>query len=252
MQISVVFARTVSCLLLLSAPFGRAQGCAGHARDTVFQQQSHVVSARALLIPPKAWRFFENARSAVERGQPEIADRETARALALAPRFAEVYLLRAVEQLHAGRAEAAIENVAIARGIEADLPWSSVVVASALNQLRRYDQVLVELEHARGAEVLSWQFAYERARAETGRHNLAAALHWSELAVGAAPPGCTEARLVHANALHLAGRQTEVVAELEAYLAEDRQGRQHAEVQHALQAAQQEISVSDGGLVAMK
>ena len=245
-------AAVLFCFSLSVASTAHSQSCSDRLRQAANHQESHVVSAKLLQIPPKAWHHFKEARAAIERNQPEIAEREVAKALVVAPRFAEVYLLRATQQLHAGQYQAALETIAAARGIDPDLPWSGVLAAGAHNGLHHYNDAIAELERTRGGEADSWQLDYEQARAETGLRDSAAALHWSELAVASAPVGCTEARLVRANALQLAGRHSEVVTELENYLAEDRQGTHHAEVLRALDRARQRSLAADRGLLAMK
>ncbi len=241
---------TLFALTLAFTQVARAQTCTEQK-----ESPTQTVSAADLRIPRHAWKHFENARSASQRNQPAVFERETALALAAAPQFAEIYLLRAAHEVQAGHYEAAFANVSTARQIQPNLPWSGVLVAGALNQLHRYDEAAAELDRGRGDELGSWQEKFERARAEIGRRNTVAALHWSELAVAAAPVGCTDARLVRANALQLAGRSPDALRELETFLVEDRrqgQGTSHADVQAALDrtrlSAQQQ---QDRGLLAV-
>ena len=211
-----------------------AQSCAEVLRAASRGQASRTISVQELLIPARAREHLEKARLAGEAHQPEIFARETERALALAPRFGEVYLLRAIQQLRLGQNEAALENVAASRRSRPDLPWSHVVGAGALTQLRRYDEAVAELLQAQGAEAESWQASFERARAEVGRGDADAALRWSELAVAAAPVGCTDALLVRANAFRIAGRVSEAIHQMELYLKLDRRGENRAQVLAAL------------------
>jgi tetratricopeptide (TPR) repeat protein len=224
------------CLCLFAA-CAHAQSCADALRRASGSQFTQSVSAQNLQIPAKAWQHLEKARAASESNQPQVFARETERALAIAPQFAEIYLLRAAQQLRLGQNEAALENVAAARRIEPDLPWSHVIEAGALTQFRRYDEAVAELDRARGEEAASWQASFERARAETGRHDSAAALHWSELAVEAAPVGCTDVLLVRANAFQIAGRIPEAIHQLELYLELDRRGVNDPQVLAALESA---------------
>jgi tetratricopeptide (TPR) repeat protein len=237
-------------LLCLSAACAHAQTCADALRHASGSQFTQSVSAQNLQIPAKAWQHLEKARAASESNQPEVFARETERALAIAPQFAEIYLLRAAQQLRLGQNEAALDNVAAARRIEPDLPWSHVVEAGALTQLRRYDEAVAELARASGDEAASWQVSFERARAETGRHDSNAALHWSKLAVEAAPVGCTDALLVRANAYQIAGRTPEAIHQMELYLELDRRGANHPQVLAALGSAN--ASAAESTKVALK
>ena len=228
-------ARLVAVLLCLLPLVAHAQATCTEAllRPAVV----HTVSARQLTIPPAAWDHFHRAAGAFKSGHAELAEAEAAKALALAPRFAEVDLLRAVAALAGGRNAETLSDLAQARALAPDLPWLGIGAAGALNNLHRYDAALTELATIPGAEVTGWEATYERARAEVGLNDIPAALAWSARAVTLAPPGCTDARLVHANALHLAGRVTESIAELEAFLAEDRRGIARPNVRAALAKA---------------
>lgn len=252
---NIRIAATLVCLVLPVTALAQAQAQSQAQARTQTSPQScavqsrprHSVSAADLHIPAKAWQHFERARTASENNQPDVFDREFAQALAADPSFAELYLLRAALELRRGQYDAALRTIETARALEPSLPWASIVVAGALTQLGHYDQALAELDRARGDEAGSWQDKFERARAELGRRHPEAALHWSQLAVTAAPAGCTDARLVLANAYQLSGQTPQAIAQLETYLAEDRQHTRRPQVQAALertraQQAEQELA----------
>ena len=226
------------CLLSLSAARAQslAPGCAVALRSPA--TTSAIVPVRLLALPAKARDHYGRAAVALAAGQPERADTEAARALTFAPEFAEANLLRAVLALRAGSAANALLLLASARTVAPDLPWLNILTAEALNHLSRFDAAIAELESIHGSEISSWQASYERTRAEIGRRNVEGALHWSALAVASAPVGCTEARLLRANTFNLAGRRTDVITELETYLAEDRLQVRHAQVRAALDKLQ--------------
>ena len=233
---SAMRSHLVAALLCLLPVVARAQAnpCTeALLRPTV----AHTVSARQLTIPPAAWNHFHRAAAAFKTGHAVLAEAEASKALAIAPRFAEVDLLRAVAALAGGRNAETLSYLAQARALAPDLPWLGIGAAGALNNLRRYDAALTELATIPGAEANGWEATYERARAEVGRTDLPAALEWSARAVALAPRGCTDARLVHANALHLAGRIADSIAELESFLAEDRRGVPRPNVRAALEKA---------------
>ena len=240
------FAAALLCPLLFAAHSARSQvqihACTDQPRAAIHNQitagqpsAQHSVSVRLLAIPEKAWQHYQKAAAATARNQPELAAAEAAKALALAPAFAEIYLLRALEAVDAGHPAEALPHFATARTLAPDLPWLRIAAAGALNQLHRFDQAITELTSIPGSEATSWQALYERARAEAGLGNLPVALQFSQLAVVAAPVGCTPARLLHANVLNLAGRHDDVIAELETYLSEDRLHTRQTEVQAALE-----------------
>ena len=198
---------------------------------------------------------------AIEKNQPELFERETAEALAVAPGFAQIYLLRAQRDLSLGHPELALDALVRARQIDADVPWSGVILAGTLNTLNRYREAAAELDRVPHQESEGWEAKYERARAETGLGNVEEALRWSELAVAVAPVGCTDARLLRANALNLAGQHLEAFGEWKMYLALDRRGKHRAEVLKAIEnaelASEQRVrrngeEEKQGNLLAMK
>ena len=240
------------CLSFSILPAAHGQSCMDLLRQASAHQSGHTVSVGLLRVSPKARQHFEKARLASERNQMDVFEREAAQALAAEPKYGEVYLLRAAVQLRSGRPEVALETVVGARAMQTDLPWSGVLMASIFNYQHRYREAMGELDRARGEEADSWQAKYERARAETGLRNPEDAIHWSELAVAAAPVGCTDVRLVRANAFQMAGRQREALVELEAFLALDRRGVHRPEVLAAIEQAHQRSEEQGSGLIAME
>ncbi|GAC1649378.1 MAG: hypothetical protein NVS9B15_08580 [Acidobacteriaceae bacterium] len=231
-------------------PASHGQSCAQQMRQATASQTAREISAADLQIPAKAWDHFEKARTASATNNPRTVQTEIAQALAIAPRFGEAYLLLAAQQVRDRQYNSALQTIAAARELQPNLGWASVIVASALNQLGRFDEAAAELNRARAEEGDTWQAKFERARAETGRRDIEAALHWSLLAVESAPIGCTDARVVRANALQLAGRRAEAVHELETYLQLDRQGTSRAQVVAALDRIRRDEAAQDKALLA--
>ena len=179
------------------------------------------VSVASLQIPEKAWTHFDRARDAMQTDQVERFERETAKALELAPNFAAVYLLRAIYEVKAQRFEAAIEDVMQAQRVEPGVAWAGVILAGAYNGEHRWADAVVMLENLHGAEADTWQARYERTRAAIGSRDMEGALHWNEQAVTMAPASCPEVHLLRAHALTLARRWAAAIAEMETYLAMD-------------------------------
>lgn len=179
------------------------------------------ISVASLRVPAKAWKHFEKAREAARANHEDACAEEINKALSVEPRFAEAYLLRATRDLAAKRFQAAIDNTLLAQQIEPSITWSRTLMAGAYNGLQRYHDADVLLENLQGEETNSWQAKYEMARAQTGLGNVEGALHWSELALAAAPPSFADAHLLRANALQLAHRWQDAMVQMEAYLAMD-------------------------------
>ncbi len=194
-----------------------------------------VVSVATLSVPGKAWKHFEKARTAARAARRAECLQEIDKALEIAPQFAEAYLLRADRAVVDRQFEAAIEDVLTAQRLEPTIAWSQVVLASAYNGLERFNDASLLLSNLQGKEADSWQAKYEMARAQVGRRDVEAALHWSEIALAAAPLDFADAHILRANALQIAHRWQEATAEMEAYLASRGPQTHRAEVLAAIE-----------------
>ena len=199
---------------------GAAQGCgAGQAVPAV-----SAVSAKSLRVPAKAWQHFEKARRAAEQGKEADFERESAKGFADAPEFAEMYLLRAAHEVAARQYAEAVASVEAAQRVEPGVVWADVLLAGAYNGMGRYADAAAVFTRMHGNERQSWQALHEMARAQVGLQHADGALHWSELALAAAPAGCSNTQLVRANALLVAGRLNEAAEQMRAWLAEGHAG----------------------------
>lgn len=196
-----------------------------------------MVSVEELQTPAKAWQHLELARRAIMRNDGDGVLRESGLALAVQPHLAQAYLLQSMWWMRNSRYEEARDAAAKAQAISPQLPWSGVLLAGALVELRRDAEALTVLDHIQTGEARSWQASYERARAALALGHVEDALHWSELAMETAPVGCTQTRLVRANALTLAGHRVEAMAEMRTYLQEDQQGARREQVALALRGS---------------
>lgn len=231
-----------------------AQSCQESLHQDAVKQTNSIVSAADLRIPRKAWQHFEKARAVGEAGRADVFEREAGLALAAAPAFTQVYLLRAARQLDARQFNAAVDTIAAARRIrpEIPVPWSGIVLASALAELHRYNEAAAEMDRVRGPEADSWQAKFERAREAIARRDVAGALHWSDLALAASPAGCVDAHLLRANAFQIAGQSAEAIAHMEAYLASNQPLPQRAEVLRVLEQTRAILRRENTTLLAAK
>jgi len=177
------------------------------------------VSIATLQVPEQAWKHFEKARVLAIKHKPAESEQESAKALAIAPRFAAAHLLLASQELLLRQFDDVVANVVAARTTDPDAPWAAVLLAGAYNGMRRFKEALAALDDVSGAEAESWQTKYERARAATGLGDVEEALRWSEETLSIAPRDVIDAILVRANALMLAHRWSEAADQLSAYLA---------------------------------
>ncbi len=210
--------KPASILILLAALCLAGASAAGYAGAASLGVPG-TVSVASLRVSPTARDHYEKARRAVLAHHDEVYQREIAKALAIAPDFAEAHLLVADQQLASGQYEAAIAHALEAARLDPQTPWAAILIASCYNGEKRYADAVLLLGNLPREGAESWQAKYELARAEIGRGHVEEALHWSRLALDAAPPGFADAHLTLANALQMAQRWDEARAQLELYLA---------------------------------
>jgi tetratricopeptide (TPR) repeat protein len=181
----------------------------------------------------------------MQANRTEEFERETAKALAVAPNFAAVYLRRAIHEVSGHQFDAAIADVEQAQRAEPGVAWAGVILAGAYNGAHRWADAVIVLENLQGAEADTWQARYEWARAAIGRRDAEGALHWSEQAVAMAPANYAEVHLLRAHALSLAGRWPAAIAEMETYLATEQPQPHRAEVLAMLEQARRLVPADD-------
>lgn len=203
------------------------------------------VSVATLRVPEKAWKHFAKAKAAVERNRLAESDRETQKAIAIAPNFAEAYILRADSEVQEQSFEAAIADVKQARRVEPGVMWAGVILAGAYNGLHRYEEARLVLSGLHGSEAEAWQVSYEGARAAVGLEDTQRALYLSAVALNSAPDSFGDARLLRTNALILSRRWTDAQAQIEQYLQGKVPGNRLAHVQSVLANVKQRAREED-------
>ncbi len=212
-RLSSPFAALALLVAFASAP---AQSAPGH---TALAQGNQTVSVASLLVSEKAWKHLDKAIEANRIHREDDCEQELAKAFAATPRFPQAYLLRAARHIVARQFQAAIDDVLSARRIDPHATWSTTLLAGAENSLGRFQDALAVLDTLYGPEVNSWQFQFEKTRALVGTQDVAGSLRWSAATLRTAPPTKLDAHLLRADALNLAHRTDETIAELELYLA---------------------------------
>jgi uncharacterized membrane protein len=165
----------------------------------------------------KAEQHYLAARAAALNHHPEIYASEIAQALSLDPRAAEIYLLRATQEVTTAHYTAALWDIDRAQALNPQIAYGQTVLASVLNGMRLYEDAYLLLRGQQGPETANWQTIYERSRAEVGMGNLEGSEQWSQRTLATAPQGFAEAHLVRGEALEIANRRDEANAELKLY-----------------------------------
>ena len=231
--------------LLLAASTALGQACNANVHG-----RTNTVSVADLHVSAKAWGHFEKARQASEAGNDATLEREADLTLAAAPDFVGIYVLRAARQVETHHDGEAIRTIEAARRIRPEVPFSSIVLAQALSGQGRFDEAVADLARARGADTQSWQWKFERTRAEIGRRDAEAALHWSALAFATMPEGCKDGYILRMNALQLAGQLEDAITLMRAYLALESPLPKRAQVESVLASTQAQLQAKKNALVA--
>lgn len=241
----------VVSLFFLPVVLLRAQSCLEQVRDRARSHVSASVSVAELRFPREALDHYQKARDAFDAKRRDVFERETHAALAAAPTFAAVYVLRAFVEFREEHYEAVLATIATARSVQPELPYASVVLASALTQLHRYDEAAEELDRFHSLNQ-NWQWEFERTRVELARKHVEEALQWSERTIEDAPSACTATHLLRINALQLAGRRPEAIAEMKNYLAASAHPPREQEVLNLLARVSASLGANTDGLVASR
>jgi len=232
------------CAVVLVAISSSPVVLAGQRVDDHWKQSPQIswtVSVASLRIPEKARRHYDKAIAAAERNHSEEVENEALKAIAIAPNFADAYLLRARQQVRNHNYEAAIASAEAAQRAEPGVIGATFVLAGAYNGLQRYRDARHALEAALGPEVETWQVKYEQARASIGLNDVEAALYWSALALAADRQNFADIHLVRSNALLLARRWSEAAVQMELYLQSEQPQAHRTEVLAILERTKQRI-----------
>jgi len=221
-------------VLVAGAGIAVAQGGQADHRPAEVEPRALTVSVASLQVSPKARQHYERALAAHRSHAGEQCERELAKALEISPNYAEAYMLRGSRAIDAHNYEAALQDALRVQQLNPGLPWLSILFVEYYNGVHRYRDALQILENLHGPEADSWQGRYERAFSEVGLGDSEAALHWSDLALAAAPANFRQAHLLRAYALELAHRWSEAAPEIEIYLAAPGSQTNRAEVLAAL------------------
>src|ERR1700731_1489968 len=94
-QLKVTAGWVLICLGAMGAGLARGQNRAARPSQRGPSGGPPTISVASLKIPESAWIHYEKAREAAQENRIDEYERETRKALEIAPAFAEVYVLRA-------------------------------------------------------------------------------------------------------------------------------------------------------------
>ena len=220
------------------------------------QDTSHraaiTVSAASLRVPQKARKHYNQAREAALHNLKEVCMAELQKALEIDADFADVYLLRAIQETGAHQYEAALADATTAVAKDPVISWARIVMAEAYNGMGRYREANQILLNLRGQDADAWQAKFEMTRSAIGRGDIEAALRMSEITLKVVPERRIDVHLLRANALQMAHRREEAMVQLELYLGSSEPQPQRAVVLATLEDTRKIAAREDTEIAASK
>jgi tetratricopeptide (TPR) repeat protein len=154
-----------------------------------------------MAIPSKAKDELQKAIQSFQHSDLGKANGYVAKALQVAPRFAEALTLQAVLQMAGNDFTSALQTLSRSATIDPKLPITHIVRASALNALGDARQAQAAAEEGIRLAGNSWQGHYELAKSLIGQQNFRQALPELDRAAQAAPSNFAELFLLRASAM---------------------------------------------------
>jgi tetratricopeptide (TPR) repeat protein len=209
------------CFLLLFASL------ASSAQTQATVPTAGTISVSRLKVSSNARHLFEKAQFALNHGSEAAARKHVDGALALSPDYPDALTLHALLELNAGRNDSALAEVQRALKADPSFGLAYLVMGSVFNRMGRHDEALSSLDREEEVERPSWQCAFEKAKAWLGKQDYERALREVNRAstLGGAAVMPSALHFVRGYALAGLKQYGRAAADLEAYLAEDRDGR---------------------------
>ena len=183
-----------------------ASGSNGDGRTTV--------AAGQLAVPGKARRELEKAEDNLHRSKWTEAASHIEKALALWPRYAEAFLLRAVLELQQGSLTQAQADAEKSIGYDPSNAEAYVVLGSSFNHLQRWDDARNSLDRGIAIAPTYWPGHYEMSKALLGKRDFGGALRHAEQASTSATQNYAPLHVVKGYAYLGLGNQAAAAEEL--------------------------------------
>ncbi|HEY6273287.1 MAG TPA: tetratricopeptide repeat protein [Terriglobales bacterium] len=200
------------------------------------------ISVAQYRVPEAAREELRKAREASVKDERDKAQQHLAKALDLAPNYADALTLRAIYKLDARDIDSAIEDLNRAIQNDANCAMAYMALGSAFNMQSKFDDALRTLERAESLAPDAWQAYFEMGRAYAGKNDFEAAVHSLDRAQALAPAEYPLIRLVRANALLGLNKYGDAAAELETYLNKNPNGPDAEQAQRMLARARAAMS----------
>lgn len=224
----------MSTVVDLRLPAAAGGAGAGNPNDGM---GNTTISVAQYKVPEAAREEFRKAREASVKDKHDEAQRHLAKALDLAPNYADALTLRAIYKLDAKAIDSAIEDLNKAIQSDANCAMAYMALGSAFNMQSKFDDALRTLQRGESLAPQSWQAYFEMGRAYAGKKDFETAVHALDRAQALVPAEFPLIRLVRASALLQLKRYGDAAADLEAYLNKDPGGPEAEQAKKMLDQA---------------
>lgn len=201
----------------------------------------NTVSVAQMKIPEKARAELAKAQELSSKGKAEDAKKHLAKALEIAPDFAEALTLRAVMRLanDLPGAEADLQQAIKADG---NYAMAYTVLGAALNAQGKFDQALNTLNRAISLAPMAWQNFYEMAKTYDATAKYQEGLKQVQKAFSLTGELFPPMLLLRAHCLMGVHQFGDAVADLEAFLKRDSSGANADTARQLLAEVQQRMA----------
>ena len=186
--------------------------------------QGNSISVAEYRVPAKARDEYRKAHELLEKEKLDDAGKHLAKALELAPNYADALTLRGVLELNQANAPAAIADLDKAIHSDPNYAMAYVVMGSALNMQSKFDEALRSLQRGESLAPNYWQAHFEMGKSLIGKADYPGALHQFDLAENLMPTDYPFLYLLRAHALLQMKQYPEAMNALQTYLQRDPQG----------------------------
>ncbi len=227
---------SVSTSVSLRLPGARAPANDGNGKQTV--------SVAQYRVPEAAREELKKAREATLKKKLDDAQQHVEKALGIYPDYADALTLRAILELDAKDSDSAVADLQHAIHSDGNYAMAYMVLGSAFNSQKRFDDALRALARGESLAPDAWQLYFEMGRAYAGKGDYEPAVRALDRAQTLSTQEYPPMHLVRAHSLMGLTRYGDAITELEAYLRKTPAGPDAEQAQQMLEKAKESMAAA--------
>lgn len=198
---------------------------------------SATVSVAQMRIPEKAMKALERARNAIAKNRQEEARKQLARAIEIAPAYADAYVVRGFMSFTDGDLQTAGDDFASAIKYDSNNGMGYIAMGAFYNAKGQFDDAIRELERGMSLAPTAWQAYFEISKTQLAKGNFEEALRQVTKAEGLTPKKYSPIYLVKGHALLALKAYPEAISEFEKYLTLEKDSPKSGEIRQEIERA---------------